>query len=323
MRLKVVARCAISLGLIFLVFRKVDWPALGAVFYRLDFRWAGIASASTFVLIISLTFRWRIFLRQQEILLPFSEILSLTWAGQFFNTVLPGSTGGDVIKIYQLCRRAPNKRAAAAATVFVDRLSALAALLVLAFGAFAFAPTPALLPVSGAWWTRSVILACIVGLLLAIPAAFIAVHLLRSSAFGMRVVRTFQAAKRHLLLGKQLAVAVLCSFAIHLLNFLIAYLFARALGLSITYAQVLIMMPVILLLIMLPLTINGHGLREILLVSYFTSFHLSASGSPSSVATRDLAVAFSLLLVANDLLWSLPGGLWHLVSRNLPRNPEL
>ena len=89
----------------------------------LNFAWAIPASALVALLITLLALRWRIFLRQQGLELPFSTIFSLTWAGQFFNSVLPGSTGGDVVKIYQLCRLAPDRKAAAAATVVVDRLA--------------------------------------------------------------------------------------------------------------------------------------------------------------------------------------------------------
>ena len=53
------------------------------------------------------------------------------------------------------------------------------------------------------------------------------------------------------------------AFAIHLVNFLVTYLLARALGISITPpSKSLLMMPVVLFLVMLPVTINGHGLRK-------------------------------------------------------------
>jgi hypothetical protein len=56
----------------------------------------------------------------------------------------------------------------------------------------------------------------------------------------------------------------------------------------------------------------GHGLRELLLIAYFTQMGLTLNGHPESGA-REIAIAWSLILVANDLLWSLPGGIWYLV----------
>jgi hypothetical protein len=39
---------------------------------------------------------------------------------------------------------------------------------------------------------------------------------------------------------------------------------------------------------------------------------ITLTGHPESGA-REIAIAWSLILVANDLLWSLPGGIWYLV----------
>ena len=110
---------------------------------------------------------------------------------------------------------------------------------------------------------------------------------------------------------------MLLSFAIHITNFSIAYLFARALGISITYLQILLMMPVVLFLVLLPITINGHGLRELLLIGYFTQMGIALSGHPESGA-REIAIALSLVLVTNDLLWSIPGGIWYLARFKAP-----
>ncbi|HEX8280303.1 MAG TPA: lysylphosphatidylglycerol synthase transmembrane domain-containing protein, partial [Chthoniobacterales bacterium] len=123
-RIRFIARCVFSLALIVFIARKLNWAQLGSVLARIDWRWAAAGSILTGLLIGALAARWRIFLREQKIELTFGTVLSLTWAGQFFNSVLPGSTGGDVFKIYQLCRLAPDRKAAAAATVVVDRFSA-------------------------------------------------------------------------------------------------------------------------------------------------------------------------------------------------------
>ncbi len=108
---------------------------------------------------------------------------------------------------------------------------------------------------------------------------------------------------------------------VHLLSFLSFYLFARSLGIGISFGQVLIMLPVVLLLVLIPITVNGHGLREWILVSYFSFLHLSVAGHPEA-HVAETVVALSALLVANDLLWSLPGGLFYLAaSRKQPTAP--
>src|ERR1044072_7549259 len=131
-RLAFVFRCLLSLAIIAVVFRKVDWHQLFEIVSHIELSWALLASLLTGILVVGFAVRWQLFLRAKAIPLPLSTTLLLTCAGQFFNSVLPGSTGGDVLKIYQACRLNPERKADAAATVLVDRLTALLALLFLA-----------------------------------------------------------------------------------------------------------------------------------------------------------------------------------------------
>ena len=284
---------------------------------RLHFGWALAGFAVSFLIIVGLAVRWRIFLRAQKIELPFITIFSLTWAGQFFNSILPGSTGGDVVKIYQLCRLAPDRKAGAAATVFVDRLTALLALVVLAGISFVIDPAPLGILSTESLSPRMMLGWLLLALAVMVIVAWLMFRLIRSTHWGGRVIRTLAAVKDNLSFNWGFLAAILLAFAIHLANFSIAYLFARALGISITYLQILLMMPVLLFLVLLPITINGHGLRELLLIGYFTQMGITLSGHPES-GVREIAIALSLLLVTNDLLWSIPGGIWYLVRLKAP-----
>jgi uncharacterized protein (TIRG00374 family) len=268
------------------------------------------------LLIVGLAVRWQLFLRQQGIPLSFATVFSLTWAGQFFNSILPGATGGDVVKIYQLCRLVPDRKAAVAATVFVDRLSGLLALLVLAGIALVIDPVP-LRILSAQSFSIRTLAWILIALLIVALAASILFRKIRSTLWGGRLIRTLAAAKNNLSLSGKMVAAVSLAFAQHLLNFLVAYIFAKALGISITYLQVAIMVPVVLFLIMLPVTINGHGLRELLLITYFTQMGITL-GRPGGSGVREIAIAFSLVLVANDLLWSIPGGIWYMLRFKAP-----
>lgn len=289
----------------------MDWRQLGFILSQLDFRLAAAGSSLTLLLIAGLATRWQIFLRQQGITLRFSTIFGLTWAGQFFNSVLPGSTGGDVVKIYQLCRLQPDRKAAAAATVFADRLSALVALLLLAGTAFVLKPVPVQLLHAQGFTPTAVALVAVGVAVLGLAALVLAIRFLRGTQLLGRIARTLAAAKKAPTFSFDSFATICLAFVLHLLNFLIVYLFARSLALNISYAQTLLIMPVVLLLVMLPLTINGHGLRELLLVAYFSAMGIGLAIA-STARVQEVVVALSVLVVSNDLLWSLPGGLWYL-----------
>lgn len=289
----------------------MNWPSLVAVLSRTHWGTALAASALTLLLILLLALRWRIFLRQQSFAIPFRVLFPLTWAGQFFNSVLPGSTGGDVVKIYQLCRMFPDRKAAAAATVIVDRMSALVALAVLAGIAFLTGPK---IDVSQFGWSPAGVWPWLLGVvLLGVICTVLVLWMLRTPHWVARLRHFLVVLRTSFKLNGNMALAVGMAFAIHFLNFGIFFLFARALGIEITYGQVLSFLPVVFMLLLLPVTVNGHGLREVLLVFYFTQLHISLGGE--GVGTTETAVSLSLLGVANDLLWALPGGLWYLSHR--------
>ncbi len=313
-RLKFLLRCLFSAGLLLLVVRKLNWAGLAAVLERVDLKWVAVGSLMTFGLIVSLAVRWRIFLRQQHIELPFVRILSLTWEGQFFNSVLPGSTGGDVVKIHQVCKLAPDRKAAAAASVFTDRLSALLALLVLAGAAFVMEPAP-LQQIAGhgisVGWI--VILGGVV-LTIVSSIAWWMRRGRREPVWIGRVRRTLAATKNHFVLSCGLWWAVVLAFGIHFLSFLILFCFARSLQIGITYGQILLIMPVVLFAVLLPVTINGHGLREMLLIFYFQHLQIGLGGA-AGAGVKETVVALSVLAVGNELLWSLPGGLWYFARK--------
>lgn len=315
-------RCIFSVALIAFVLWKVNWSALGQVLAHLHPGWTLAGWVMTSLPIAGLALRWRIFLRAQGIELPFGTIFSLTWAGQFFNSVLPGSTGGDVVKIYQLCRLTPDRKAAAAATVLADRITALFALLVLAGIGLIINPLPFHVLSIQSLASRKTACWALLALVITLVIAWLLFRAMRDTFWSGRLLRTIAAAKKSFIFDWRWISAFFLALAMHLLTIMIAWLFARALGLSITYLQIFLMVPVIAVLVMLPLTINGHGLRELLLIAYFTQMDISLTNHYQA-GVRETAIAFSLLMVTNDLLWSLPGGIWYLTRFKSPRQEAL
>jgi len=307
-------RVSISLLLAGVLATRLDWPGLGRVFAAAEGRQLAAVMLASPVLVVMLALRLQLLLRTQGLVLPFVALWRLTWAGQFFNTFLPGTTGGDVFKLYEIGRLAPQARAEGVAAVVVDRLLALLALTLLAFGAFAAEPAPLLqLLRNGVDMNRNVAIAAS-----ALLAAGLATMVLRDrfpvggrfANFLAAVAAAVAVARRSVRVNRLTVAAAALALATHLGNFLAVFLLARALHIGITFPQTLLMMPVVLLVIMLPITINGHGLREVAMIGYFGLMDIGGGSAHSTGA--QVAVALSLAFVANDLLCALPGGLWLL-----------
>jgi uncharacterized membrane protein YbhN (UPF0104 family) len=276
-----------------------------------DPKWIIGGASLTFLLIVLLALRWQIFLKKQRVSLPLTTLVPLTWSGQFFNSILPGSTGGDFIKIYQLCRFFPERKADTAITVVMDRLSALVALVVLAAADFAVNPISWSDIAGGTPFGNSRVLAMLLGAGVFGGVATLII-ILKSPKIRAHAAKVLQAIKRALSPDRYLAAGIVLSFVLHLLNFLIIFCFGQAIGLTMSYFKALQFLPVLLLLVMMPVTVNGHGLREVLLIFYFKKLGI-ISTSYGSVTVEASAIALSALMVMNDLLWSLPGGLWYVL----------
>jgi len=82
--------------------------------------------------------RWWMMLRAQGMNAGLAAALRLTYIGAFFNTFLPGATGGDVVRMYGAAAGFPERRAAAALTVIADRAAGFFGLFLLALFVLAF-----------------------------------------------------------------------------------------------------------------------------------------------------------------------------------------
>jgi uncharacterized protein (TIRG00374 family) len=103
------------------VFREID---TGGLVYALGLIFAGIFICST---------RWWLLLGAAGVRARWIDAVRLTSLGIFFNIVVPGLTGGDLIKAVLVAKENPGRRTAAVVSVFVDR--ALGLFTLLAMGA--------------------------------------------------------------------------------------------------------------------------------------------------------------------------------------------
>lgn len=69
--------------------------------------------------------RWFLIIRIQKLSQRLPSVLSLFMIGNFFNTFMPGSVGGDLIKAWYIAGREPEKRTRAVFSVLMDRILGL------------------------------------------------------------------------------------------------------------------------------------------------------------------------------------------------------
>ncbi|MCL2639448.1 MAG: flippase-like domain-containing protein [Phycisphaerales bacterium] len=132
-------KVAIAAAAVWWVTRSLTWgdtaqgePGLQSILARTREKWYLLVAAWVILLFPFLVTakRWQALLRPQGIHIPFWKSLQLTFVGQFYSIILPGITGGDLVKIVYAARLTGSKTKSII-TVILDRVIGLVALMVI------------------------------------------------------------------------------------------------------------------------------------------------------------------------------------------------
>ncbi len=115
-----VAKVAISLALLAILFSRVDATRLWAGAQKASLPWLAAALGVLAMNAAASTWRWQVLLDAQSIPLPGHQLLGSLLVANFFSNFLPSNIGGDVIRIRDTASAA-RSRTVAATVVLVDR----------------------------------------------------------------------------------------------------------------------------------------------------------------------------------------------------------
>lgn len=269
--------------------------------------WALLAMGpGTFIM----AWRLRLLLVIQEIRLSLRDAVWLTFAGNFFNFAMPGTTGGDLYKAYHVARQT-KRRTEGVTIVLLDRVIGLVSFLLLATCTIAFyALTRGERLGQYGWWVGYLMVGFIVFALLFFSRRvrkWIRYDaLLARLPFGDRLRRIDDTAFQFRFHSWRTLLALLGTLVNHFFMITSIYFLALALGVhpheghtSIDlYLASLLATSVGFLLAAVPVSIQGFGLFEAVFYRVFVE------GGWCS-ATEMLALTLSMRLV--QIVWSLPG----------------
>jgi uncharacterized protein (TIRG00374 family) len=245
--------------------------------------------------------QWGWILRSTGLGPGFGRILRLYNIGLFFNNFLLGSLGGDVYKIYSLGRGSGDLGRVAGATL-VDRLVGLSALCTLAVVAALSSLHSGALPLR----LSLLVLAFSVGV---IGAAGLLLHprfgepvvqwirRLPLGSAGPRLERLLGHIREYRRRAQLLNGAFMLSLVIQSSRVLAHFTVALAMGWSLTAAELgkfFLVIPILGLLIALPISIGGWGVREWAGVALFAPM-----GHGGTEAVTLLALTAALTFVAS------------------------
>jgi glycosyltransferase 2 family protein len=287
-------RAAVTLGLLAGLAVWIDW---GAVIDRVEHgSWALFFLGVLIVVTALLTgaVRWHLFLRTGGAEATPYQTLRAYWIGMFANNFLPTGFGGDATRAMVIRHAAPST-ARAVASVAVDRLTALACLLILAWLTLAVSPDD----VPGS----------LIGVLaIATAAGLVTAAVLALFARG-RVARALAEARAVAGSRRVLAATTALGLIYQALMVLASWTLARSVDLHLSYTLLAVVTPLVIVATLMPISIAGFGVREGGYVALLAQAGVSGAD----------ATLLSLLNVAALAIATLPGAAALLLPAAMPR----
>lgn len=276
---KLVARIVVSLVLLGWFVFSIEWLEIGRAMSGMNYFWLLAAVLWVILAVVVSVVKWRIILLAQGLELGWRELWRIYWAGLFLNNFLPSSIGGDTLRIL-LVGKSVGDAAGAAASVVTERILATAGLALV--GILAAVRVSSARPVV---LILFVVLLSITVILLVVlmcgwlPALLknrenrITCFLYNLSCHGRRIREKPGAIVGALFWS---VVFQLCVVAVNFCIFTELKLF------QVSWMDSMFVIPATSVAAMLPLGINGYGLREGAYISLLSPYGVSAADAFAS-----------------------------------------
>ena len=299
-------KAIVSIGLLALLFSRVDVSRLWGVARNASLGWLAFALLLYLAMLLASALRWGVLLRAQHVRLPFSFLTQSFLVATFFNNFLPSNIGGDVIRIADSAKAAGSKTLATT-VVLIDRgLGVLGLALIAATGA-TIMQRMAVGPVGpGILWAGFGLGAIVATPALLMPEAVTKLlqplRVFHREWVDERIEKLTYALTRFKETPTALAACFAGAVVVQAILVLFYVAIARSMNIPIGFAELAVIVPVSFIVQMVPLSVNGFGIREATFGFYFTRLGLPLES----------ALVVSFVGAALIMLFSLSGGLVYL-----------
>ena len=294
-------KAIVSVGLLWLLFSRVDVSRLWSVAREASPAWLGAALLLYFAMVLASAIRWDVLLRAQHVRLPFSFLVAT-----FFNNFLPSNIGGDVVRISDTAKAAGSKTLATT-VVLIDRGIGLLGLALMAASGASLMQRMAVGPVG----PRMLWAGFGLGAIIATPALLMPetatrvlqpLRVFHAQWVDERISKLTYALTRFKETPTALAICFVGAVVVQAILVLFYVAIARSMQIPIGFAELAVIVPVSFIVQMVPLSVNGFGVREATFGFYFTRLGLPLES----------ALLVSFVGAALIMLFSLSGGVVYL-----------
>jgi len=297
----------ISGGMLYYVLHSID---MGEVWHMLENQSLWIPSLAILILIIQMmtsTSRWQrviYVLSGKKLTTRYRQLVKLNFISMFFNSCLPGTIGGDVVRA-MLLKRENISMTLAAHSVIIDRLMAMFGVYVMVTLSLPWLAD--LMPALHAKWLMPASILFMAAGLFFLAKAPKLVALLPHNHLTSLTSQLIRDMNMLVFSFREFMIVLLQAVLSHAYFCMAIYLLAASLGTPLSAFEALLLIPPVLLLVMLPVSVGGWGVREVSMVAF-----LGLAGV-SKEAALTISVQFGLL----SIVASLPGA-WYYARLKRP-----
>lgn len=307
-RVKTAVKLIVTVVIFYVLFTYIDFSQLLAILAKSHGGYIVLALLAQLASTLLAAYRWRLIMKELQFREKVSFYVRSYFKGTFFNQVLPGSIGGDAVRIIDLAQRGYEKKEAFYG-IFVDRVVGLVGLLVLNLIAnILFYDT------FPAWLFNLINLITLGGIAgffvmmnldkLTFLAHFKGLDLLHR--LGLRLQRLY--ASKTLLLRH-----IVISVVVHLFTVIAIYFLALSVDVWVGLQVFLIAVPPVFLLTIVPISLAGWGVREGAMVGILMLVGIAKA------KILAISILYGILLV----ITALPGAwFWNRTKKHLPISPK-
>lgn len=200
--------------------------------------------------------------------IPFKTYYAYTAMGYFFNNLLPTGFGGDAVKSLAFGKEF-NQTSQSISAVFLSRIQGLLAMFLCFFIALPFALSKTEVPFA---YTLIMIIAMLVCMVFVILCLFsdkvpVPAAITNKLTFIPKMQKSLSIYRQY---KKQVLLSSLDSLWLQLLTLFMAYAYFRAVGQEIDISILVVFTSITIVISMLPISLNGIGVREGVQVALFT-----------------------------------------------------
>jgi len=299
-----ILRIGVSVALLGYLAMRMDWVRVGQAVANLHWGYWLSAMAILAVTQVVSAWRWQLQARRLGLNSSLTQMTGFYFIGMFFNLMLPTSVGGDVVRAYYITGQG-GRRLPGFVSVLVDRLNGLIVLLVMASAATALQYGQVPPWVCFFVWGTTL---CAFGGIVLLP------WLARWGKNGKDRVEQVRSMLQLLREPRLLLQTTALSIVIQAANIVLVWQIGLALSLdgNIGFGYYWILVPMVSVLTLLPVSLNGMGVRE-----WGTAVLLAPLGV-SETAAVTLSFLWFLVFICASLL----GGAAYLSGR-FTRVPNL